>query len=79
MTQVEIATDATQSTQHTRAVQTWLAKIQKQAHRDTRMFWGFFIFFQMLLFVPIGLSNSLATGRSGHFNPVWIAMLCHPA
>ncbi len=77
-TPVELATDATQTTQHTQAVQEWLAKIQKQAYRDKKMFWGFFAFFQMFLFVPIALSNTLASVRNDHLNMAWLAMLCLP-
>lgn len=77
-TQGELATEETLTTQNPQAVHDWLAKIQRKAHRDKMLFWGFFAFLQMFLFVPIALSNTLATVRNGHFNPVWIAMLCLP-
>jgi hypothetical protein len=78
-TPVEIATEATQSMPHTRAVHEWFAKIRNKAHRDKMVFWGLFISCQMFLFVPIALGNTIATVRSGHLNPLWIAMLCLPS
>ena len=74
----ELATEATQTTQNTQAVHDWLGKIQRRAHRDRRLFWGLFAFFQAFLFVPIALSNTFLAMSKGHFNLAWLALMFLP-
>jgi hypothetical protein len=74
-TQGELATEATQKTQNAPAVHDWLGKIQRKAHRDKRLFWGLFAFFQAFLFVPIALSNTFPIVSNGHINLAWLALM----
>ena len=77
--QAELATEEIAAAQSTQAVHAWLSKTQRQARRERKWYWGLFAFFQLFLFVPIGLSNVLPIFRHGFPNPAALALLFSPA
>ena len=77
--QTELATVETKDAQTTQAVHAWLSKTQQQARRERKGFWGLFIFFQLFLFGPIGLSNVFPIFKNGHVNLAALALLFSPA
>jgi|SRR5579862_1224206 len=73
-TQGELTTEATQTTQNTKAIQQWLSKIQRRSRRDKSML----IFFQTFLFLPISLIGFLPLMHNNHLYLMLLVLLFLP-
>ncbi len=75
---VEETISETQVTHTNQSVHQFLDNIQRKARRDKKVFWSFFVFFELFIFIPVILSSQLPIWQNHHLNQAVLAMLLVP-